>query len=177
MADSIHPSPFASRRSRVVAWLLSLLADEPRHSRTRSLVIVVGMVAVIGCVDYACGPHVSLELFYMVPITLSVAWLGWRIACAMAVVSILARVVGDLVIRPYQYPIAVTWNRLVDLGVYFVIVWVLHALISLHREMERRVEERTRALQESITTRQQLENELLEVGSRERNAIGRELHD
>jgi signal transduction histidine kinase len=154
-----------------------MLTSNPTHSRGRSFAVIFGLVAGIAGADYLCGPHVSLVLFYMVPITLSVAWLGWGTACVVSIISILARVGGDLAIGPYEYPMAVTWNRLVDLGVYFVVVWVLHALISVHRELERRVDERTRELQDAIATRQRLEAELLEAAAREREAVGRELHD
>lgn len=60
---------------------------------------------------------------------------------------------------------------------FLIVVWIFHALITLHRQLERRVEERTQALQEAAVAQQRLVRELADFGSRERNAIGHELHD
>ncbi len=139
--------------------------------------IVAIIVALIGWVDYLTGIRVSLELFYLIPITLTVAWLGPRVGGVVAVICIATRVGGDLANGPYPYPLIVFWNRLTDLAVYLVLVWVMHGLLSLYRELDRRVDERTRALQQANDERQRLERELLDIAARERNAIGRELHD
>jgi signal transduction histidine kinase len=53
----------------------------------------------------------------------------------------------------------------------------LQVLIALHREMERRVLERTRSLEDALAQQARLRREMVEVGMRERNAVGRELHD
>jgi len=177
MTQPIPPPPASSGRHRGSSWVLARLAGIPGYSRRRSAFTIAIIVGIIGWLDYITGIRVSLELFYLVPITLTVAWLGWREACVVAVISIISRVTGDLITGPYTYPLISFWNRLVDLGMYFVMIWTMHALISLWRDLDVRVEQRTRALQESIRRRQQLEREMLEIASRERNAIGRELHD
>jgi hypothetical protein len=91
--------------------------------------------------------------------------------------AITARVIGDLANGPYPFPVPAFTNRVTDLGIYLVLVGVLHGLISVYREVDRRVAERTRALLESNSLRERLERELLDIASRERNAMGRELHD
>lgn len=169
------PAP-TLRAPRITAWVMSHLAGKPNQGR-RPLLLIIALVAVIGYLDYATGPRFSIVVLYLVPIGLSVARLGWRSACQIAVIGVAVRVTGDLAWGPYQYPSVAYWNRFADLMMYFVIIWMLHALVTLQRELERRVEERTHALQESIAARQQLERDLLEIGSRERHAIGRELHD
>lgn len=158
-------------------WDLARLAVAPQHSRGRSIVVVALAVALIGWIDYLTGQRLSLELFYLVPVILSVAWLGPRTGAIVAVVCLVTRVAGDLAYGPYANPLVVFWNRFTDLLVYFVLIWLVHGLLSLFRDLDLRVVERTRALQESIRVRQQLERELLDIGARERSAIGRELHD
>jgi signal transduction histidine kinase len=177
MSNSTQLPAASPGRHRGSSWVLARLADRPGHSRKRSVIIIAIVVAVIGWLDYMTGIRVSLELFYLVPITLTVAWLGWRAAGIVSVICILSRVTGDLATGPYNYPLTAFWNRLVDLGMYFVMVWTMHALISLSRELDLRVEERTQALQKAIQERQQLEREMLDIAARERSAIGRELHD
>ncbi len=149
----------------------------PGQNRVRAVAIIIAMVALIGWLDYLAGIRISLALFYFVPITLSVAWLGWRAACLTAISSTAARIVGDLATGPYRDPLAAYWNRFMDLTVYCFVVWVIHALISLWRQLDQRVRQRTAALEQAIATRDQLQNQLFEVSRRERSAIGHDLHD
>ena len=181
MPDSNHNSPPAAPRSEATSWMLARLTSTPSHSRTQSMLLVVGLVMLIGWVDYLVGVRISLQFFYLIPVVLSVAWLGWRAGCATAVFALMARVVSDLAggfwlyhhlpIRDYM------WNRLIDLSVALTLVWVIHALISLHREQELRVRQRTAALEQAIATRDQLQGQLFEISRRERSAIGHDLHD
>jgi signal transduction histidine kinase len=60
---------------------------------------------------------------------------------------------------------------------YFVVVWLLTSLRSLHRELEARVRERTVALVREMAERQRLEEEILRVSEREQRRIGHDLHD
>jgi signal transduction histidine kinase len=153
------------------------LVAVPAHGRLRSISILIAVVALIGAVDYGTGPRLSLELFYLIPISLSVAWLGPRAGFVTSLVSIVVRVSGDLATGPYTYPATAFWNRFVDLLVYFAFVWGLDALITLQRRLEQRVKERTIELVNAADARRHLEQELLLVGARERNLFGQELHD
>lgn len=170
MAASPHPSLFTAR---LLGWL-----SRPKEARpVHSVALVTALVLAIGWLDYISGPRLSLSLLYLVPIALCVAQIGWRSGIATAAISIVIRVAGDLAYGPYAHPRSAFSNRVVELAVYIIFVWGLHALVSLHRKLEQRVADRTRALEESVRARQQLERELLDIASRERNAIGRELHD
>ena len=161
--------------------MLARLTSIPSHSRAQSALFVVCMVVLIGLVDYLAGIRISLQFFYLIPVVLSVAWLGWRAGCATAIFSLIARVVSDLAGGFWFYhhlPIRdYIWNRLIDLSVAFTLVWVIHALISLHREQEQRVRQRTAALEQAIAKRDQLQSQLFEISRRERSAIGHDLHD
>ncbi len=158
---------------RVIAWLVQVPAGGPM----RALAIVLLLEVVIGLLDYSIGSRASLSMFYVIPIALSVAWLGARAASGIAAVSVLVRVTGDLCYGPYDFPEAATWNRFADLAIYLAIVWALNALINAQRRLEDRVEDRTRELQQAAEDRRQLERELLQISSRERNLLGQELHD
>jgi signal transduction histidine kinase len=161
--------------------MLARLTKTPSHSRFQSVLLVAGLVAVIGFVDYLVGVRVSLQFFYLIPIVLSVAWLGWKAGCATAILALLARVLSDLAGGFWAYhhlPIHdYIWNRLIDLSVALTLVWVIHALISLHREQEQRVRQRTAALEQAIAMRDLLQSQLFEISRRERSAIGHDLHD
>jgi signal transduction histidine kinase len=153
------------------------LAEPPRHSRAKSIVFIAGMVGIIGWIDYVTGVHVSLGLFYLIPIVCSVAWLGWGAGVLTAFLCVVARLTGDLAGGGYEHPIISWWNRLIDLGRYFFVVWTLHALLSLLRDVEEQVRVRTLALEKAIRERNSLQTELFEISRRERSAVGHDLHD
>jgi signal transduction histidine kinase len=181
MPDSNHNPVASAPRSEATSWILARLTSTPRHSHAQSVLIVVGLVVLIGSVDYLVGVRVSLQFFYLIPVVISVAWLGWRAGCAIAVCALTARVASDLAggfLVYHHLPIHdYAWNRLIDLSVSCSLVWVIHALVSLHREQELRVRQRTAALEQAIATRDQLQNQLFEISRRERSAIGHDLHD
>ncbi|MCA2998718.1 MAG: hypothetical protein ING75_08970 [Rhodocyclaceae bacterium] len=150
----------------------------PTLSPTAAAFTVALAVATIAVVDYATGIHISLLFFYLLPVAFSVAWLGKRMAVIVAIAIILIRVTGDWIgygeqMLPHWY----FWNALTSLVVFLIVIWMLDAFLSLQRQLEQRVKDRTAALIESGRVRRQLEDELLAVATRERNAIGHELHD
>jgi signal transduction histidine kinase len=161
--------------ARVLGWLEPV---KPDH-RLRSTLIVTALATVLGWLDYISGIWVSLQFFYLVPIVLAVAWLGWRHGSAIAIACVAFRFFGDVAggIFLHVEPGAVWWNRLIDVGVAFILIGIFHALITLQRQLERRVAERTAALSDAAHTRRQLEQELLTVAANERNSFGQELHD
>jgi signal transduction histidine kinase len=168
-------SKVLNRPSRLLE--LVLLTANRTQSRVASVTIIGGLVALVGTLDYLVGVGVSLTLFYLIPITLSVAWLGWRNGCATAVACIVIRVAGDLANGGYRHPDIAGWNRVIDTFMYLVVVFILNALISLLREVDERVRQRTAALRQVIAERAELQTELFEISRRERAAIGRDLHD
>jgi signal transduction histidine kinase len=173
--DTLSSAAEQKRPSRLLE--LALRNARRSHSQVESVTIIVGLVAVVGTLDFLSGVGVSLALFYLIPIALSVTWLGRPAACATAVTCIVVRVTGDLANGGYRHPDVAVWNRVIDLFMYLVVIFMLHAFISLLREVDERVRQRTAALQKVIAERAQLQTELLEIGRRERAAIGRDLHD
>lgn len=176
LAPPLSAAPTSSpTMARVLRWL----SPPPHRSRLRSLLIIATVVVLVGWADYVSGIWVSIQFFYLLPIVLSVAWLGWRVGCATAVLCVTVRFAGDMAAGIFEYldPAAVIWNRLIDLCVSFILVGIFHSLITLQRQLEARVAERTTALLESAKGRRQLEHELLVIAASERNSFGQELHD
>lgn len=162
----------------VNAWVVALIEFGNRRSRVWSVAVVAGLLLLIGSIDYLTGTRVSLTVFYLAPIILSALWLGWRVGCAVSVLSIIVRVGGDLIVSGERITgIGVFWTRIGHLALYLVLVGLLHALISLQRQLERRVQQRTVALAQALRARDELQRQLFETGSRERSRIGHELHD
>ncbi|MCX6956709.1 MAG: sensor histidine kinase, partial [Verrucomicrobia bacterium] len=144
----------------------------------RAWSVVAGLVALIGLLDYASGINVSLAVLYLVPVSLATGWLGLYPGLMLALVCTLVRVGSDsLIVLPHALPLHTWWNAAATLAIMLWAVWLLHALLSLHRNLAGEVAKRTTELEESIAERQRLERQILDVSDRERNAFGRELHD
>ena len=158
-------------------WVLRVLT-RPRVSRWVCVVIVSVLVAVIGLIDYASGTTISLQVFYLVPIALALAWLGFFAAFVASVCSIIVRVGGDYILgADYTRRPSIIWNTLGFLATYMVVSWILESFIKLRAELEERVKSRTAALAEEVLAREQLQQELIEISERERRTIGNDLHD
>ena len=158
-------------------WRHTLFSLNPRRSR-RLAVITVGLMLVIGLLDYLLGFEVSMIAFYCLPVILGTAALGWLFGSLVAVASVALWLAGDLLAgAQYSNWVVPWWNGLLALSTYLVIVWLFATVRSLQIEMQERVRQRTAALTAEITERERLEKILLGISERERAAIGRELHD
>jgi signal transduction histidine kinase len=173
-----RPLPNLPFKRGVSSRILTFLTRKPKRRRGSSMAIVLGLVALIGVTDYAIGTHISLRVFYYVPIALAVAWLGWLDAVATSVASVGVWLLGDYVAgSTYVRRPDIVWNACIVLAMFLVVAWILDALLNLHRELEERVRQRTTALEQEVAARVDLQRELLEVGERERSSIGNDLHD
>jgi signal transduction histidine kinase len=176
-ALSARPTP-PGLLDRLNALLLGQPARATPEQRRRSVLIIWALLATIGFVDYATGVRVNLTLFYVLPVTLSVAWLGWQAGCLCGLLSVLLRVTGDIGAGGYHAgALTVFWNRLIDFLIYGVLAIILHALVTLQRQLEQRVRERTAALARALQEREELQRQLFTISRRERASIGHELHD
>jgi signal transduction histidine kinase len=156
-------------------WLLSYL-----ESLSRKVVIATALliVVVVGLIDYFSGYEISFSVFYLAAIALATwsvgKWCGWFIS----VLSVISWLMGDLAAgASYSNRFVPIWNVAIALVFYLVLVEVLFNLRVLHRQLEAKVTERTAALTQEMSKRQELEMELLAVGERERQRIGHDLHD
>lgn len=146
--------------------------------RRRALAAALGLVMVIGGVDFLTGFQLSMLVFYFLPVAIGVAAAGWRAGSLIAVLSVATWLAADFAAGArFSSPVIPCWNAGIALGTYLVLVWLLSSLLDLHRELEERVRQRTAALRDEMTERERLEKAVLEIGDRERRSIGRDLHD
>ncbi len=157
--------------------MLYRITDRPANL-SLARVVIAALILAVGSADFLTGVRVSLQVFYLIPIALSVAWLDWRAGVATSVLCVIARQVSDYAdgLHGIESGILI-WNRLVDLGVYLAITWIFNALVTLHRDMESQIRHRTWALTEEISERERLEQEIMTITEKERWSIGHDLHD
>lgn len=158
-------------------WMIRLLTRPP-VSRLTCVLIVASFVMIIGLIDYASGTTFSLQVFYLAPIALAVAWLGISAALVAAICALMVRLGGDYLQHArYIHRPNLIWNTLSFLATYMIVAWILQSFIMLHRKLEERVNARTAALALEVLAREQLQQELIELSERERLTIGNDLHD
>ena len=140
------------------------------QSRPVLFVEALSMVGFIGFIDYITGYEVPIYPFYALPILLTV-WLGSRRATiTIAVLSGLVWWWADTA-AGHQY--STEWLRYWDGAVrlmFFILVAFAGTTFKQHRDA-------IRARVELLERSQRLEHEIISISERERQSIGRDLHD
>ena len=169
---AIETSSLRARLARLAAGLHGL----PPFIRSRTALISVCflLVGIVGYVDYLTGYERSLLLLYLVPIFLA-TWFGtFAAGLTIAVVSGVIWLVAEF---SAGIPEVRFWNAGMAFGVYALFAGMLSKLRTLVRELDRRVQERTAALQHEVAERRRLDQEMARVADRERRRLGQDLHD
>jgi len=158
----------------MTAWIKRL----ENWSKPSLLATGLGLVAVVGVVDYFSGYIIFFSAFYLIPVALTAWFVGRGLGYAISVLSVAVWLVGDFAAGA-RYPslLVPIWKGVIALIVYLVVAKALASLRKSHQELEERVRQRTSALTEEITERERLERELLEISEREQRRIGQDLHD
>jgi len=153
---------------------------EKLEKRSRAFLISAGLavLAFIGFIDYLTGFELIFSVFYLLEVGLAAWFVGPGFGLLMSVLSVIVWIGGDVAAGAHYSNLVVpVWNAVILMVFYFVVVWLLTRLRSLHRELENRVMDRTQALTREMTERQRLEGEILKVSEREQRRIGHDLHD
>jgi signal transduction histidine kinase len=152
------------------------LRNFPRltFSRRSLAVACLTLTLVVGYADYLTGYERSLLLFYLLPISLA-AWFGnLAFGLAIVVVCVLVWLLSDVAAG---IPRVGFWNIGTAFASYALFAVVLSKLRALIRELDRRVYERTAALEREMAERRRLDQEIARVADRERHRLGQDLHD
>jgi signal transduction histidine kinase len=169
---SVGTSARASRFPKIISGLggFTRLAI-PRPTLVITCLLLVG---VVGYIDFLTGYERPLLLFYLIPISLA-AWFGcFLLGLEIALVSIAVSMLSDLAAG---IPALGFWNAGMAFASYALFAGVLAKLRTLIGELDRRVQERTAALQHEVIERQRLDREIAQVADRERRRLGQDLHD
>jgi signal transduction histidine kinase len=143
-------------------------------SRTCLVITCLTLTGLIGYVDYLTGYERSLLLFYFLPISLAVWFGSFALGIGLVVVCVAVWVVSDLA---SGIPALGLWNIGTAFVSYMLFAGVLSKLGTLVRELDRRVQERTAALQHEMAEHRRLDREIAQVADRERRRLGHDLHD
>jgi signal transduction histidine kinase len=143
-------------------------------SRTAVVITCLCAVGIVGYIDYLTGYERPLALFYLLPIWLATWFVSFRVGLGIAVVSVAVSMLSDVAAG---IPALRFWNAGMAFISYALFAGVLSKLKTLLQELDRRVQERTAALQREVVERQRLDREIAQVADRERRRLGQDLHD
>jgi signal transduction histidine kinase len=143
-------------------------------SRKTVIVASLFLVAIVGYIDYLTGYERPLVLFYLLPISLATWFEGLFVGLGISVVSIAVSMLSDVAAG---IPTLGFWNAGMAFASYALFAGVLSKLRTLVDELDRRVQDRTAALQREMAERQRLDREIAQVADRERRRLGQDLHD
>ena len=145
-----------------------------KPSRKSVIVASLLLVGIVGYVDYLTGYDRPLLLFYLLPISLAAWFGGFMMGMGIAVLSISVSMLSDVAAG---IPSLAFWNAGMAFVSYTLFTGLLSKLRTLVGELDRRVQERTAALQHEVAERQRLDREIAQVADRERRRLGQDLHD
>ena len=116
----------------------SLYAFLERQSRSAILVLGSLFITVLGVVDYATGPDLSLFIFYLIPVSLATWFAGSGAGIALSVLSAVAWSLADILdVHPGRNAAIPYWNLFMELSFFFAASTVLAGLrSSLEREQK-----------------------------------------
>ena len=87
------------------------------------------LVLLVAVIDYITGAELSVSIFYLIPISLSVLFVNRRAGVLLSVLSSAVGLTTDLMVgHPYSHPIIVYWNNAIQMGFFLIIVLILSAL-------------------------------------------------
>src|SRR5262245_25988395 len=118
------------------------------------------LIVVLVIFDFVEAPRVSFALFYLILVAIS-AWNGGRKAgVCIALACSLAAFLHELNVSKDVSPGQALWNLSVQIGIYLFAALLVSAVRGLTENLERRVRERTAALELEIRDRKQTEEQL-----------------
>lgn len=150
------------------------------EGRSRLFWLLAGLwlLALVGVADYLAGFETFFSVFYLLGVGLATWFVGRAFGLLLSVLSVIVWIIGDLAAGAhFSTPFVPIWNATILLVFYFIVVWLLARLRSLHVDLEKKVRERTVALTQEMQERTRLEKELLEISERGQREIGHDLHD
>src|SRR5580700_3481091 len=131
--------------------MMRLLERLERLSRPTLIAAGLGLLVLIGLVDYLAGFEMLFSVFYLLEVGLAAWFVGRGFGLVMSVLSAIVWIGGDVAAGArYSNPLIPIWNALILMVFYFIVVWLLTSLRSLHRELESRVQQRTLALRREM---------------------------
>ena len=140
--------------------------------------LCLGIVAVVGFVDYLTGYETFFFSFYLLAVFVAVWFISPSFGRLISALSVMAWISTNIAAgERYTSYFVPVWNAMIMLGFYLVVVALLARLRNMHNKLEEQVHRRTAMLTREIQERMRLQKEILETSERVQRRIGYDLHD
>src|SRR5690242_9244815 len=119
--------------------MVRLLEKLEQSSRASLVLAGLAVLAFIGAIDYLTGYELFFSVFYLLEVGLAAWFVGAGFGLLMSVLSVVVWIGGDLAAGAHYSNLVVPiWNAIILMVFYFVMVWLLTHLRSLHQQLEAR---------------------------------------
>ena len=149
-----------------------------RLSPAMLMPLLLGATLAVGYVDYLTGTDTTFSGVYLFPIAAAAWFIGRLPAYALAVMSSILWVTGDIAAGAhYSTLIVPLWNLVLRFAVFAVSLELFAALRKTHNDLSARAQDRAAKLTAEIAAREKVERELLRISDREQRRVGQDIHD
>jgi signal transduction histidine kinase len=116
---------------------IRLLAWYKTRPRRTQLILGVGLIIVVGIIDFLTGPELSFSIFYVMPIGLAAWVISRRAGIAFSLISAVLWLLADLLGgHTYAHASIPFWNSLVRLAFFLIVTYTLSALRESRAQQE-----------------------------------------
>lgn len=99
------------------------------RSKLFLITLSLGLVLLLGGLDYLTGPEISVPIFYLIPISLATWFGGSWVGVGVSLVSAIIGLCLDLILRPsFSHPAIPYWNMLARLSLFLIVTYILAKL-------------------------------------------------
>lgn len=140
--------------------------DEYLQKRSRAFLFIgtVIILVTIGIADYITGQEISLAIFYLLPISLSVWYINRNMAISMCIISSIVEFVANSAAgRTYSHFFIAFWNSLVLLGFFLIYALILSAIKTEYATKIKLIDKLDNSLSELSRTKKDLEKKAQEL--------------
>ena len=140
--------------------------------------LLTGLTFAIGYCDYLAGTDTTFSAIYLFPIGTAAWFLKRPIAYALAILSSILWLTGDVAAGAHYSSIVVPlWNLAARFAIFVFTTQLVSESRKLHDDLESRAVERAAKLTAEIEMRERLQRELLQISEREQERVGHDIHD
>jgi diguanylate cyclase (GGDEF)-like protein len=118
------------------------LSGQPRVALWAEALLSVAGLAIL---DYLTGVGINLSILYLVPVIFATWFISQHAGAFIAILSVVTWATLDSIGGVPYGPAIVTWNALVRLGLFVIVLWLVHTM------KESRVREAALARTDSLT--------------------------
>lgn len=140
--------------------------DEYLKKRSKAFLFIWTVIILfsIGIADYITGQEISLAIFYLLPISLTVWYTNRNIAISMCMISSIVEFVANSAAgRTYSHFFIAFWNSLVLLGFFLIYVLILSEIKTEFATKVTLIDKLDNSLSELSRAKKDLEKKALEL--------------